>query len=133
MKAAIMLPTYNEAGNITKIVEAILGLESTVELKELGLEKFLIVIVDDNSPDGTGKVLDELAKSNPEIKVVHQAGKAGIGKAHKVGIAWAYHEGYEVLVTMDADLTHSPHDIPRLLEHSPHFSVVLGSRHLQKK
>jgi len=118
----VFIPTYNEKDNVE-------WLFSGIKVLNLPLD---VLFVDDNSPDGTGRILDELAVKNSEIKVLHQEGKAGIGKAHKVGIAWAYQQGYETLVTMDADLTHSPHDIPRLLEFSPQFSVVLGSRHLQK-
>lgn len=117
-----MIPTYNEKDNVEWLFDGIKALNLPLD----------ILFVDDNSPDGTGKILDEVALNNPEIKVLHQAGKAGIGKAHKVGIQRAYDLGYETLITMDADLTHSPHDIPKLLIHSSKFSVVLGSRHLQK-
>ena len=121
-RALVFIPTYNEKDNVEWLLNAIKALNLPLD----------ILFVDDNSPDGTGKILDELAKSNPEMRISHQPGKAGIGNAHKVGIAWAYAQGYEKLITMDADLTHSPHDIPRLLEHSDDFSVVLGSRYLQE-
>ncbi len=118
----VFIPTYNEKDNVEWLLSSIKALKLPLD----------ILFVDDNSPDGTGKLLDELAFKNPEMKVIHQAGKAGIGTAHKVGIAWAYQQGYQKLITMDADLTHSPHDIARLLEHSEKFSVVLGSRYLQE-
>ncbi len=118
----IFVPTYNEKDNVGWLFAGI---------KELNLP-IDILFVDDNSPDGTGQVLDEIARKNPEVKVVHQAGKAGIGNAHKVGIAWAYQQGYQTLITMDADLTHSPSDIPKLLGSISECHVVVGSRYLQK-
>ena len=121
-RTLIFIPTYNERDNVEWLFSGIKALNLSVD----------ILFIDDNSPDGTGKILDKLALTHPELKVVHQAGKAGIGKAHKVGIAWAYKNGYSTLVTMDADLTHSPQDIPRLLEPSQTHHVVVGSRHLQK-
>ena len=118
----IFIPTYNEKDNVEWLFNGI-------KAQALPLD---ILFVDDNSPDGTGTLLDEIAAKNPEMKVLHQAGKAGIGNAHKVGIQWAYDHGYDKLITMDSDLTHSPHDIPRLLEHSEQFAVVLGSRYMQE-
>jgi dolichol-phosphate mannosyltransferase len=121
-KILILVPTYNEKDNVEWLYDGIRSLNLPVD----------VLFVDDNSPDGTGRLLDEMAKSHPEVTVLHQPGKAGIGKAHKVGIQKAYQSGYQTLITMDADLTHSPHDIPKLLEHSSAFSVVLGSRHLME-
>ena len=121
-RTLVFIPTYNEKDNVKWLFSGIKALNLPLD----------ILFVDDNSPDGTGDILDAIAKENPEVKVLHQAGKLGIGFAHKAGITWAYQEGYTRLITMDADLTHSPQDIPKLLEHSPNFSVVLGSRYLQK-
>ena len=84
------------------------------ELRALGLDSD-IVFLDDNSPDGTGQMLDELAKNDPRLFVIHRPGKLGIGSAHQTGIRWAYDREYETLVTMDCDFTHSPSDIPRFL------------------
>ena len=89
----IFIPTYNEREN----VEAILG-----QLLALKLDTD-ILFVDDNSPDGTGDLLDQLASAHPNMIVQHRAGKLGIGSAHMHGIAWAYEQGYTQLVTMDCD------------------------------
>ena len=114
----IFVPTYDERENVTKMAEELLALPLAAD----------IVFMDDNSPDGTGDVLDALAKANPRIKVLHRTGKLGIGSAHLEGIAYAYDRGYRVLVTMDCDFTHSPSDIPRLLEASDECDLVAGSR-----
>jgi dolichol-phosphate mannosyltransferase len=90
-----------------------------------------IVFMDDASPDGTGALLDALAaKAGPRVRIVHRTGKNGIGSAHQEGIALAYREGYDVLVTMDCDFTHAPEDIPRLLEQCGSADLVVGSRFL---
>jgi dolichol-phosphate mannosyltransferase len=117
-----MVPTYNERDNVEWLFDGI---------RSLGLP-LDVLFVDDNSPDGTGDVLDSMAAKHPEIRVLHRPGKAGIGRAHKVGIHKAYEMGYRTLITMDADLTHSPHDIPKFLEQSGSNDVVVGSRHLMK-
>jgi dolichol-phosphate mannosyltransferase len=119
----IFIPTYNERGNVEAMCEQILALALQAD----------IVFLDDNSPDGTGEVLDRLAAQHENISVIHRSGKLGIGGAHLDGIAWAYERGYETLVTMDCDFTHSPSDIPRLLERLPGHDVVVGSRFLQEK
>jgi len=121
-KILIFIPTYNEAGNVERMCHELLSLPLEADL----------FFVDDNSPDGTGKILDRLAEEHPNISVVHRPGKLGIGGAHLDGIRWAYQHGYETLVTMDCDFTHSPSDIPRLLEQFPSCDVVVGSRFLQK-
>jgi dolichol-phosphate mannosyltransferase len=100
------------------------------ELRALGLDTD-IVFLDDNSPDGTGQMLDELAKSDPRLFVIHRPGKLGIGSAHQTGIRWAYDRGYETLVTMDCDFTHSPSDVPRFLAQFEGTDVLVGSRYLE--
>ena len=97
----IFIPTYNERENVEVILRQILDLRLDAD----------ILFVDDNSPDGTGQLLDALASSHPNVFVQHRAGKLGIGSAHKQGIAWAYDHGYRLLVTMDCDATHSPEQI----------------------
>jgi dolichol-phosphate mannosyltransferase len=89
-----------------------------------------ILFLDDNSPDGTGQILDEMAKSDPLLFVMHRPGKQGIGSAHKAGIAWAYEQKYQRLITLDCDFTHMPADIPRMLEHADSHDVVVGSRYM---
>jgi len=101
------------------------------QLLALDLEADLLFL-DDNSPDGTGQVLDELAAVHPRLKVIHRSGKLGIGSAHVAGICWAYDQGYQRLVTMDCDFTHSPSDVPRLLALSDQSPVVVGSRYMKK-
>jgi dolichol-phosphate mannosyltransferase len=100
------------------------------ELRALGLDTD-IVFLDDNSPDGTGQMLDELAKNDPRLFVIHRPGKLGIGSAHQTGIRWAYDHGYETLVTMDCDFTHSPSDVPRFLAQFEDVDVLIGSRYLE--
>lgn len=120
-KTLILIPTYNERDNAGALYQ---------QLISLGLDTD-ILYVDDNSPDGTGQLLDDLAAKDPRLFILHRPGKQGIGTAHKAGIAWAYARGYERLITMDCDFTHSPTDIPRLLEHAEQYNVVVGSRHMR--
>ncbi|MFO0681895.1 MAG: glycosyltransferase [Sandaracinus sp.] len=114
----IFIPTYDERENVGPMVE---------ELFKLGLDAD-VVFMDDSSPDGTGDVLDELAKKHGRLTVMHRKGKLGIGSAHLEGIAYAYAKGYRRLVTMDCDFTHSPSDIPRLLAAAEDADFVAGSR-----
>ncbi len=117
----IFIPTYNEAENVKNLYK---------EIKALGIEAD-ILFMDDNSPDGTGKILDEMAKNDSGVKVIHRSGKLGIGSAHAQGIQYAYDHGYKKLLTMDCDFTHLPADIPRMLTASKDGDVVVGSRYLQ--
>lgn len=119
-RCLIFTPTYNESGNVRPLLAAILreGLDCDV------------LFVDDNSPDGTGRVLDELAQEHPRVTVVHRSGKEGIGTAHQVGIAWAYDHGYDHLITMDSDFAHPPEYLPAFIAAAPGHDVVVGSRYL---
>jgi dolichol-phosphate mannosyltransferase len=121
-KILVMLPTYNERENVQKMCQDL----STVDIPAD------ILFIDDNSPDGTGDVLDGLVKKNPRVLVIHRPGKMGIGSAHKDGIAWVYSHGYTHLVTMDCDFTHSPENIPDLLQCADEYDVVVGSRHMRE-
>lgn len=120
LKTLIFIPTYNERGNVQSICEQIL---------QLGLDTE-ILFLDDNSPDGTGEVLDELARRHNEVHVIHRSGKLGIGSAHIDGINWAYDAGVERLITMDCDFTHSPADIVKMCAASENCALVIGSRFL---
>src|SRR6516164_6890047 len=101
-------------------------------LSAQGLDADLLFL-DDNSPDGTGKLLDELALTHSRLHVIHRTGKQGVGSAHVTGIHWAYEHGYDRLVTMDCDFTHSPDDIPPMLEAAAAGAdVVVASRYLQR-
>jgi len=122
-KTLILIPTLNERENVAQIVPQILG---------LGLDADL-VFLDDDSPDGTGQLLDELAARHPRLSVIHRVGKSGIGSAHADGIRWAYDHGYERLLTMDCDFSHSPADIPRFLESSDRYDVTVGSRYMHRE
>lgn len=117
-KKLVMIPTYNEAGNVTLMISAI---------KNLGLNLDML-FVDDNSPDGTGNLLDQMAVEDPQIHVLHRSGKLGVGSAHLDGIRWSYANNYEILITMDSDLTHSPEEIPNFLSLADKADVVVGSR-----
>ncbi|MDB4915677.1 MAG: methyltransferase protein [Gemmatimonadetes bacterium] len=118
LKTLVMVPTYNERDNAPRMVEAIMA---------LGLDAD-VLFIDDNSPDGTGALLDELSARHPRLSVRHRSGKNGIGSAHLDGIAAAYEGGYQRLVTLDCDFSHSPEDIPDFLRESETADVVVGSR-----
>lgn len=118
----IFIPTYNERDNVAGILRQILELNLPAD----------ILFIDDNSPDGTGKLLDEFSLDHSNVKVIHRAGKLGIGTAHKEAIAMAYDKGYKQLVTMDCDFTHSPDYIPKFIELGESVDIVVGSRYLQK-
>ena len=119
----VFVPTYNEKENVERICLRIMEVDGSLDL----------LFVDDNSSDGTGEVLDDLASRFSRVKVVHRAGKLGIGSAHQVGIRWAYERGYKRLITMDCDFTHDPLHIPELLAKADEgCDVVVGSRYLQR-
>ncbi len=117
----VVVPTYNERGNVETICREILALDVALDL----------LFVDDNSPDGTGRILDELAKQSDGVRVLHRAGRQGIGTAHRAGIDWAYERSYRRLVTMDCDGAHPPQYIPDLLEAGKTANIVVGSRFLR--
>jgi dolichol-phosphate mannosyltransferase len=114
----IFVPTYNEFENAPQMAR---------ELAALGLEADLL-FVDDNSPDGTGKRLESLRAEIPQLLVQHRPGKQGIGSAHAETISWAYEQGYKTLVSLDCDFTHSPKDIPKLLQAATDCDLAVGSR-----
>ena len=118
----ILIPTYNECENLPVLINQLRALPVTAD----------ILFIDDNSPDGTGNLLDEISRTNKGIFVIHRQRKLGIGSAHKEGIEWAYDKHYRILVTMDCDLTHSPKDIIRLIGASANNDIVVGSRFLEK-
>jgi dolichol-phosphate mannosyltransferase len=122
-KTLIFIPTYNERENAPRMCE---------QLHTLGLDAD-VLFVDDSSPDGTGDLLEGLKERFPRLIVHHRSGKLGIGTAHFDGIEWAYVNGYELLVTLDCDFTHSPSDIPRMIKAVEDADVSTGSRWLNKK
>ena len=123
-KFLIFIPTLNEAQNIGLLLKEMSQVQMPAE--------YDILVLDDNSPDGTGQILDELKTKMPNLNVIHKMNRNGIGGAHKDGIQWAYDHGYKTLVTMDADFTHPPAKIPELFKSNSQFDVVVGSRYLQK-
>ena len=116
------MPTYNERHNVEKMVRDLLALPIESDL----------LFLDDNSPDGTGEILDRLSTEIPELTVIHRRGKLGIGSAHIDGIRWAYDHGFERLITLDCDFTHDPRDVMRLVENSSGYDVTVGSRYLSE-
>ncbi len=116
----VFIPTYNECENVEKLLTGILG---------LGIE-LDVLFMDDNSPDGTGRILDGLALKHKQLRVIHRSGKLGIGSAHREGIRFAYTSGYKTLITMDSDFTHPPETILSLLKNINDADVVVGSRYM---
>lgn len=114
----VIIPTYNESESLPGVIE---------RLRDAVPEAHVLV-ADDNSPDGTGRIADEIASRDDHVHVLHRAGKEGLGKAYLAGFAWGLDRGYDVLVEMDADGSHRPEELPRLLDQVPHSDVVLGSR-----
>jgi len=121
-KTVIFIPTYNERENVQELCGRIQALNLEVD----------ILFLDDNSPDGTGELLDMLAGKNKNITVLHRTGKLGIGSAHQDGIQWAYQNKYKYLITMDCDFTHPPEYIPDLIKKSVEHDIVVGSRYLKE-
>ena len=122
MKVIVILPTYDEAQNLPELVHRLL---------ELGIPGLSLLVVDDNSPDGTGKLAEDLAQEYPgAIEVLHRPAKMGLGKAYVAGFKHALAKGADFLLTMDADLSHSPAYIPLLLDKAEEYDVVVGSRYV---
>lgn len=121
-KLLIFIPTYNESKNVRLIFDQLLTRKLPAD----------ILFLDDHSPDGTGEIIDELSRRYPFVHALHRSGKLGIGSAHKEGIRWAYEHGYETLITMDCDFSHSPEYLAEFLSYAPDYDIVLGSRYLKK-
>ncbi|MGH2715263.1 MAG: polyprenol monophosphomannose synthase [Thermoleophilaceae bacterium] len=122
--AWLILPTYNEAENIEAIVRAALA-----RLADSGMPH-TVLIVDDSSPDGTGRIADRLAGQLSEVRVLHRPRKQGLGRAYLAGFAEALHNGAELVMEMDADFSHDPADLPRLIAAAGAADLVLGSRYV---
>ena len=116
----IIVPTYNERENLPPLAEALLRLPVAVDM----------LVVDDNSPDGTGRLADELAAQHPEIHVLHRTQKEGLGRAYIAGFKWALAHDYEFIFEMDGDFSHNPNDIPAFLAAAKEADCVLGSRYV---
>ena len=121
MKTLIISPTYNERKNIKSLVEQIFQLDPS----------FHLLIIDDNSPDGTAKKVQELQNKFTNLHLESRPEKAGLGTAYLFGFKWALKKGYESVVQIDADLSHDPNDIPRLVSNLNDNDLVLGSRYIE--
>jgi dolichol-phosphate mannosyltransferase len=117
-RVLVVIPTYNERDNVEAIVERV-----TASVAEAH-----VLIVDDHSPDGTGKIADEIAAADPRVHVLHRTAKAGLGGAYIAGFGWGLERGYDVLVEMDADGSHAPEQLTRLLDALRDADLVIGSR-----
>jgi dolichol-phosphate mannosyltransferase len=119
-RVLVVIPTYNEADNVKIIVDRVRRAVPQVD----------ILIADDNSPDGTGRIADELTAGDERVHVLHRPGKQGLGAAYVAGFGWAREHGYEAVVEMDADGSHAPEELPRLLDALSEADAVLGSRYV---
>jgi len=122
-RALVVIPTYNEAPNVLNIVPLVLAQDPRLE----------VLVVDDNSPDGTGQMADELSAKNPRVHVVHREGKLGLGTAYIRGFKWALERGYDYVFEMDADFSHDPTHLKEFLKAIEDADIVLGSRYLDGK
>jgi dolichol-phosphate mannosyltransferase len=120
MKKIIVIPTYNEKENVERIVSAVLEVDPENE----------VLVVDDNSPDRTGDIVDTMAAANPRVHALHRAQKDGIGPAYREGFAKALELGADLVVQMDADFSHPVDALPRLYKEAERYDVVLGSRYV---
>ncbi|MFZ5471126.1 MAG: polyprenol monophosphomannose synthase [Myxococcota bacterium] len=119
--ALVIIPTYNERDNVEAIARAVLAAEPRAD----------VLVVDDNSPDGTGQLADELAAKEPRVQVLHREKKEGLGRAYLHAFSWGLQRGYTYLIEMDADFSHDPRYLPRLLdEATAGADLVLGSRYV---
>ena len=119
-RTIVIIPTYNEAENISPLVERILQLEESLD----------ILIVDDNSPDGTGEAADAIARETPRVHALHRPAKLGLGTAYTAGFSFAMARDYDRIMTMDADFSHNPRYIPALLRLTDEHDLAIGSRYV---
>lgn len=118
-RALVIIPTYNERENITRIIPAVLAQDPSID----------VLVVDDGSPDGTGAIVDGIAAENPRVHALHRSGKLGLGTAYVAGFKWALERDYEFIFEMDADFSHAPEKLPAFLAAIQTADVVLGSRY----
>ncbi|HOZ00264.1 MAG TPA: polyprenol monophosphomannose synthase [Candidatus Syntrophosphaera sp.] len=121
MKALLIIPTYNEIENIGRIIPAALSQSPDLQ----------ILVMDDNSPDGTGAAVKKMMESEPRIQLIERPGKMGLGSAYVTGFKYALENGFDYVLEMDADFSHNPADLPRLLESAHNKDLVIGSRYCQ--
>lgn len=121
-KAIVVSPTYNEIDNLPRLVEKLGEVRKQTPLD--------LLVVDDGSPDGTGRLADQFSDTHEFVHVLHRQGKRGLGRAYCDGFQWALDQGYEKIVQMDGDLSHNPDDVPRLIQLTDDADLVLGSRYI---
>lgn len=121
MRTLVIIPTYNERENIAAITRAVLDASTEVD----------ILVVDDNSPDGTGALVREIMVNEPRLKLLGRPGKQGLGRAYLAGFEWALVNGYDSVVEMDADFSHRPQDLVKILAALPDADFVVGSRYVR--
>lgn len=121
MHSLVIVPTFNERENIARLIDDLLALAQDLH----------ILIVDDNSPDGTGQLADEAAARNGRVHVIHRAGKLGLGTAYLAGFRYALEHGFDCVLTMDADYSHQPRYVPDLLARIETADLVIGSRYVR--
>jgi dolichol-phosphate mannosyltransferase len=119
MRAIVVIPTYNERENIERLIKEVLSISPILD----------ILVVDDNSPDGTGEIVEKISKEEPRVKVMRRPAKMGLGSAYVDGFKYALQGNYDFIIQMDADFSHSPQDISRFLDLIQHYDVVIGSRY----
>jgi dolichol-phosphate mannosyltransferase len=119
-RALVCLPTYDERENLGPMIDAILAAVPQVD----------VLVIDDNSPDGTGQLADQIAARDPRVKVLHRAGKEGLGRAYLAGFAWALARDYGLIMEMDCDFSHDPKYLPGMLAAAGEVDLVLGSRYV---
>ena len=119
-RCVVVIPTYNEAENLPLLVPQVLAQDSGIE----------VLVVDDDSPDGTGKVADDLADANPRVHTLHRTAKQGLGPAYRAGFARALDLGADFVIQMDADFSHPPEKIREMLAEIEEYDVVMGSRYV---
>jgi len=121
MNAIVVIPTYNEIDNIERMIQAIFNV----------LPEISILVVDDNSPDGTAKKIKELQTEHSNIHLIERAGKMGLGTAYCEGFQYALNKGFDYIFEMDADFSHDPKELPNFLESIKEYDLVLGSRYIK--
>ncbi len=119
-RTLVIIPTYNEKENIRSVIELVLAQAPSLN----------VLVVDDNSPDGTAGIVTEIARANPRVQLMSRAGKLGLGTAYIAGFKWGLSRGYACLVEMDADFSHDPREIPNMQKAIEHADLVLGSRYI---
>jgi len=120
VRALVVLPTYQEAANVVEVLRRVRAAAPGAD----------VLVVDDGSPDGTGQLADEMAAADERVQVLHRTEKAGLGAAYVAGFGWALDRDYGVIVEMDADGSHGPEDLPRLLDALTDADLALGSRYV---